>query len=47
MAMQVCQFEVVLRAITPPIWRTIQVPATYSFGDLHVALQDAMRGARR
>ena len=26
----------------PPIWRRIQVPDTYSFWDLHVALQDAM-----
>jgi hypothetical protein len=26
----------------PPIWRTIQVPGTYSFWDLHVAIQDSM-----
>ncbi|KAG4073746.1 hypothetical protein HA402_000970 [Bradysia odoriphaga] len=25
-----------------PIWRTIEVPATYSFYDLHVAIQDSM-----
>lgn len=28
--------------IAPPIWRTIQVPESYSFWDLHVALQDSM-----
>jgi hypothetical protein len=39
---QVLQFRVVLREIEPPIWRRIQVPATYSFWDLHVALQDSM-----
>ena len=36
------QFKIVLLEISPPIWRRIQVPATYSFWDLHVALQDAM-----
>lgn len=36
------QFKVTLDGITPPIWRRIQVPAIYSFWDLHVALQDAM-----
>lgn len=36
------QFKVVLSEVVPRIWRTIQVPATYSFWDLHVALQDAM-----
>lgn len=25
-----------------PIWRTVEVPATYSFYDLHVAIQDSM-----
>jgi hypothetical protein len=39
---QVYQFKVSLLEITPPIWRTIQVPETYSFWELHVALQDAM-----
>ncbi len=38
----VCQFKVTLNGIEPPIWRRIQVPASYSFWDLHVALQDAM-----
>jgi hypothetical protein len=26
----------------PPIWREIDVPSSYSFWDLHVAIQDAM-----
>jgi Plasmid pRiA4b ORF-3-like protein len=36
------QFKVTLNEIMPPIWRRIQVPANYSFWDLHVAIQDAM-----
>ncbi len=36
------QFKATLDGISPPIWRRIQVPAIYSFWDLHVALQDAM-----
>ncbi len=39
---QVYQFKVTLDEIKPPIWRRIQVPETYSFWDLHVAIQDAM-----
>jgi hypothetical protein len=31
-----------LSGILPPIWREILVPATYSFWDLHVGIQDAM-----
>ena len=38
----VYQFKVTLKDIFPPIWRRIQVPKTYSFWDLHVAIQDAM-----
>jgi hypothetical protein len=38
----VYQFKVLLLRVAPPIWRSIQVPETYSFWDLHVALQDAM-----
>jgi len=38
----VCQFRVELTEIEPLIWRRIQVPATYSFWDLHVAIQDSM-----
>ncbi|MBU4485236.1 plasmid pRiA4b ORF-3 family protein [bacterium] len=37
-----CQFKVTLKDAKPPIWRRIQVPETYSFWDLHVAIQDAM-----
>lgn len=39
---QVYQFKVALKYIRPPIWRRIQVPATSTFWDLHVAIQDAM-----
>lgn len=39
---EVYQFGVVLLEVAPPIWRTIQVPGTYSFWDLHVAIQDSM-----
>ena len=39
---QVYQFKITLEEIDPPIWRRIQVPETYSFWDLHVAIQDAM-----
>src|SRR5881296_2865857 len=38
----VCQFLIVLAKTDPLVWRRIQVPETYSFWDLHVALQDAM-----
>jgi hypothetical protein len=38
----VYQFKVELTTIEPTIWRRIQVPAKYSFWDLHVAIQDAM-----
>jgi hypothetical protein len=39
---QVYQFKITLRGAKPPIWRRIQVPESYSFWDLHVAIQDAM-----
>ena len=39
---EVYQFRVALLEVAPPVWRTIQVPATYSFWDLHVAIQDSM-----
>jgi hypothetical protein len=39
---RVFQFKISLKGIKPPIWRRIQVPHTYTFWDLHVAVQDAM-----
>jgi len=39
---QVYQFKISLQEIIPQIWRRIQVPASYTFWDLHVAIQDAM-----
>ncbi len=36
------QFRVSLRDVRPEIWRAIEVPDSYSFWDLHVAIQDAM-----
>jgi len=36
------QFLVVLTNTDPLVWRRIQVPESYSFWDLHVAIQDAM-----
>ncbi len=38
----VYQFRVKLVGIEPIVWRRIQVPAKFSFWDLHVAIQDAM-----
>ena len=38
----VYEFKVRLLELSPSIWRSIQVPQTYNFWDLHVALQDAM-----
>ena len=39
---QIYQFKITLEGVRPPIWRRIQVPETYSFRDLHIAIQDAM-----
>ena len=39
---QVYQFKITLMGVKPPVWRRIQVPETYTFWDLHVAIQDAM-----
>ncbi len=38
----ILQFKISLKGVSPPIWRRLQVPCTYTFWDLHVALQDAM-----
>ncbi len=38
----VLQFKIELLGVEPPIWRRIQVPESYTFWDLHVAIQDAM-----
>ncbi len=38
----VYQFKITLRGTKPLIWRRIQVPESYTFYDLHVAIQDAM-----
>jgi hypothetical protein len=35
-------FKVTLRKVRPAVWRRIEVPAKYTFWDLHVAIQDAM-----
>ena len=39
---QVYQFKITLKDIKPLIWRRIQVPKTYTFWDLHIAIQDSM-----
>lgn len=36
------RFKITLTGIRPPIWRRIEVPHTYTFWDLHSAIQDAM-----
>ncbi len=36
------QLLIILKDTDPLVWRRIQVPAKYSFWDLHVAIQDAM-----
>jgi hypothetical protein len=39
---RIYRFKVSLLGIEPQIWRLIEVPETYTFWDLHVAIQDAM-----
>lgn len=39
---QIHQFKISLLGIRPQIWRRIEVPDTYTFWDLHVAIQDSM-----
>ena len=36
------EFRIGLTEIEPLIWRRIEVPASYSFWDLHVAIQDSL-----
>lgn len=38
----IVRFRIELLNIEPTIWRCIEIPATSSFWDLHVAIQDAM-----
>lgn len=38
----VYQFRIQLHEVAPAVWRRIEVPETYTFWDLHVAIQDAM-----
>lgn len=39
---KIYQFKITLKEIKPPVWRRILIPSSYSFWDLHVAIQDAM-----
>ncbi|MBU1044210.1 MAG: plasmid pRiA4b ORF-3 family protein [Candidatus Omnitrophica bacterium] len=39
---KVYQLHIGLSGTEPPVWRRIQVPESYTFYDLHVAVQDAM-----
>ena len=36
------QFKITLKRTKPPVWRRIQVPADFTFWELHVAIQDSM-----
>jgi len=38
---EIYQFKITLNESKPQILRSIQVPANYSFWQLHVAIQDA------
>jgi hypothetical protein len=38
---QIYQIKITLKDIDPPIWRTIQIPSTCTFWDLHSYIQDA------
>lgn len=39
---EVFVFKITLNESAPRVWRRIEVPATYTFFDLHCAIQDAM-----
>ena len=41
-AIEVLRVRVTLREVQPPVWREIEVPGSFTFWDLHVALQDAL-----
>jgi hypothetical protein len=41
----VYQFKVVLRGISPMIWRRLLLRSDHSIADLHYAIQIAMAGA--
>jgi hypothetical protein len=41
-AHNIYQFKITLEGIKPSLWREIQVSETYSFWDLHMAIQDVM-----
>ncbi len=36
------QYKITLRDVAPAVWRRILVPKSYTFWDLHVAIQDSM-----
>ncbi len=36
------QFRITLEEVKPAVWRRIQVPSSYNFWELHVAIQNAM-----
>ena len=38
----VFQLKCTLLGTKPPVWRRLQVPESYTFYDLHVAIQDVM-----
>jgi len=40
--MEILQLRIALTSVEPLIWRRIQIPATFTFWELHVAIQDAM-----
>jgi len=41
-AMEILQLRIALTSVDPPIWRRIRIPSTYTFWELHVAIQDSM-----
>ena len=42
MIKRIYKFDISLNGISPAIWRKILVPESFSFWDLHVAIQDSM-----